>query len=266
MTSTILKKQMRTKNTILTICLGITALCSSQAFAHYAWINADNYSLNTGAAPKINIGFGHTYPLGTFLQQDGVKEMTLVDPSGKKNPLKAANVIEYEPEEALSEPGVYTVAADRNPTFYTKTTDGWKTQSKEGLKHVLRCVLTHKSAKGLLTVEGENATIPKTVVDHALEIIPQANPASLKAGDYFPVQLLLRGKPYKSKIFATYMGFSTEEDVFAYTAPTDKDGMGKIRILQPGIWLIKAAYEEPYADTTICDKESFVATLTLEVQ
>jgi len=32
------------------------------------------------------------------------------------------------------------------------------------------------------------------------------------------------------------------------------------------IWLIKAAYEEPYADTKVCDKETFVATLTLEIQ
>ena len=166
----------------------------------------------------------------------------------------------------MSEPGVYTVAAQRKATFYTKTTDGWKKQSKEGLDNVLRCSRSHKSAKALLAVDAEGATLEKGALGHPLEIIPQVSPASLRAGDYFPVQLLLRGKPYQGKLFATYMGFSTEKDVFAYTAKTDKEGMGKIRILQPGVWLIKAEYEEPYPDQKVCDVESFSATLTLEIR
>ncbi|RWX44704.1 hypothetical protein H206_03154 [Candidatus Electrothrix aarhusensis] len=42
--------------------------------------------------------------------------------------------------------------------------------------------------------------------------------------------------------------------------------MDKIRILQPGTWLIKAEYEEPYSDQKVCDVESFSATLTLVIQ
>ncbi|WLE96180.1 MAG: DUF4198 domain-containing protein [Candidatus Electrothrix communis] len=257
---------MRKRYTTLAICLGLTVLFGNQAFGHYPWVNADSYSRHTGETPKINIGYGHGYPLGSFLQQEDLEGMDLLDPAGQKIPLKAANVIEYETEEALSEPGIYTVAAERKTVFYTKTTEGWKKQSKEGLKNVLRCVRSHKSTKGLLAVDAEDAAVNKDAVGHPLEIIPQANPASLKAGDYFPVQLLLRGKPYKGKIFATYMGFSTEKDVFAYTAKTDQEGMGSIRILQPGVWLIKAEYEEPYPDQNVCDVESFSATLTLEVK
>jgi uncharacterized GH25 family protein len=214
----------------------------------------------------LPIGYGHGYPLGSFLQEEDLEDILLLDPAGKKFPLKAANVIEYEPEEALSEPGIYTVAAQRKATFYTKTTDGWKKQTKEGLDNVLRCSRSHKSTKGLLMVDAQDAAASKAELGHPLEIILQANPASLRAGDYLPVQLLLRGKPYQGKIFATYMGFSTEKDVFAYTAKTDKEGMGKIRILQPGVWLIKAEYEEPYPDQKVCDVESFSATLTLEIQ
>uniref|UniRef100_UPI0040560EB7 DUF4198 domain-containing protein n=3 Tax=Candidatus Electrothrix sp. TaxID=2170559 RepID=UPI0040560EB7 len=257
---------MRKNYVALAFCMGMTFLINSQAFGHYPWVNADSYSLHTGASPKINIGYGHGYPLGSFLQQEDMENMTLIGPASQEIPLKAANVIEYEPEEALSEPGIYTVSGERKPAFYSKTTEGWKKQNKEGLENVLRCVRSHKSMKGLLAVEAEDAAIDKKAHGHTLEIIPQDNPATLHAGDYFPVQVLLRGKPYKSRIFATYMGFSTEGDVFAYTAKTDSEGMGKIRILQPGIWLIKAEYEEPYPDQQVCDTESFSATLTLEIR
>ncbi len=257
---------MRKQYTALAISMGLSVFFSNQASGHYPWVNADGYSLHTGESPKINIGYGHGYPLGSFLQEEDLEDILLLDPAGKKFPLKAANVIEYEPEEALSEPGIYTVAAQRKATFYTKTTDGWKKQTKEGLDNVLRCSRSHKSTKGLLMVDAQDAAASKAELGHPLEIILQANPASLRAGDYLPVQLLLRGKPYQGKIFATYMGFSTEKDVFAYTAKTDKEGMGKIRILQPGVWLIKAEYEEPYPDQKVCDVESFSATLTLEIQ
>ncbi|XCN74318.1 MAG: DUF4198 domain-containing protein [Candidatus Electrothrix aestuarii] len=256
---------MRKHYATLALFLGMTVFGSTQALAHYPWINAESYFPHAGESPKINIGYGHGYPLGSFLQQEDLESMSLTGPTGQI-PLKEANIIEYEPEEALSEPGIYTVAAQRKAIFYTKTTDGWKRQTKEGLKNVLRCSLSHKSAKGLLTVDAEDATMDKKALGHVLEIVPQANPASLRAGDYLPVQLLLRGKPHQAKLFATYMGFSTESDVFAYTTKTDKEGMGRIRILQPGIWLIKAEYEEPYSDQKVCDVEAFSATLTLEVR
>ncbi|MCI5209805.1 MAG: DUF4198 domain-containing protein [Candidatus Electrothrix sp. ATG2] len=249
------------------LSIGLSGLLCSQALAHYPWINADSYSLNTGETPHINIGWGHRYPLGRFLQQEDLENMNLLAPSGQELPIKAINIMESEPEEALTAPGTYTVAAQRRAGFYTKTTEGGKRQSKEGLNNVLRCSHSSMNMKALLTVGGKkNASVNKTAVGHPLEIIPQASPASLRAGDYFPVQVLLRGKPYKSKLFATYLGFSTEKDVFAYTAKTDQDGMGKIRILQPGVWLIKAEYQEPYPDQKVCDVESFSATLTFEIK
>ncbi len=176
-----------------------------------------------------------------------------------------ASELEFEPENNLSKPGSYIVAAKRKTGFYTKTTQGGKRQSKKGLSNVISCSLSHMSMKAILSV-GEEQGAVDSKVGHPLEIIPMANPAELSAGDYLPIQLLLHGKPYKGKIFATYMGFSTEKDVFAYTSKTDRQGRGKIRILQPGIWLIKAEHIEPYPNQDECDVEKFIATLTLEVK
>jgi len=101
---------------------------------------------------------------------------------------------------------------------------------------------------------------------HPMEIIPLKNPIDLRAGDYMPVQVLCNGEPFQGDIFATFAGFSTEKGVFAYACKTDKQGKGKIKILQSGVWMIKASHEEPYADKSECDMESFIATLTFEIR
>ncbi|MCI5128662.1 MAG: DUF4198 domain-containing protein [Candidatus Electrothrix sp. AS4_5] len=262
---------MRKQRIVALLGFGLLGLVATAgpAQAHFPWLNADNYRPHIGETPKLNIGWGHRYPLGSFLRMKDVENMVLRTPDGQEAKLQSIDAVEFKPEEALEKAGVYTIAAQRKSGFYTKTTEGGKRQSKEGLENVLRCSKSHMNMKALLAVgdadQDQDKGIDTTPVGHSLEIIPQANPASLQAGDYFPVQLLLHGKPYKSKIFATYMGFSTEKDVFAYTAKTDQQGMGKIRILQPGVWLIKAEYEKPYSDQQVCDVESFSATLTLEV-
>lgn len=248
------------------LSIGLSSLFCSQVSAHSPWINSDNYSLHSGATPHINIGWGHRYPLGRFLLQEEMENLVLRDPSGKELPMKAVNIIESEPEEALTTPGTYTLTGQGKEDFYTKTTEGGKLQSKEGLKNVIKCWHSSMGMKSLLTVGEKSDALDKSPAGHPLEIIPLANPASLQSGDYFPVQVLLNGKPYVGKIFATYMGFSTESDVFAYTTKLDKKGKGKIRILQSGIWLIKAEYEEAYPDQKICDVEWFSATLTFEVK
>lgn len=78
--------------------------------------------------------------------------------------------------------------------------------------------------------------------------------------------MLFKGKPFKTDFLATYGGFSTENGVFAYAASTDKDGMGKVRILAPGAWLIKVSHKLPYSDPEMCDTESFLADCTFEIQ
>lgn len=254
------------KITIITaIYLGLTGLFCTQAQAHFPWINVDNYSPDTGDSAHITVGWGHRYPLGKFLKKSDLESMVMVGPDGGKVAISSVSDLEFQPENNFSKPGSYLIASKRKTGFYTKTTQGGKRQSKEGLKNVIRCSKSQMSMKTIVNVgDGQGKIDGK--VGHPLEILPLTNPAELKAGNYLDVQVLLHGKPYNDKIFATYMGFSTEKDVFAYTTKTDRQGKGRIRILQPGIWLIKAEHQQPYPDQDVCDVESFIATLTLEVK
>ena len=99
----------------------------------------------------------------------------------------------------------------------------------------------------------------------ALEIVPMKDPAGLKAGDYFPFKLLVNGKPVAQTIFATYAGFSTEDD-WAYTTRTNNKGMGKIKLLHSGVWVMKANVKKPYPNPEEADEYSYTTSLCFEVR
>ena len=242
----------------------VVCLCT-QAYAHYPWINLADYTPEAGRSLKLTIGWGHSFPLDGFLTKDALETIYVLDSTGKKMTLEASSALEFQSEESIGEPGAYIVAAKRKAGFYTKTTEGGKRRSKKGLKNVIKCYHSHNCMKAVANV-GEGKGKVNARIGHPIEIIPLVNPGDLRAGDYLPVQVLLKGKPFKGKIYATYVGFSTEKDTFAYTTSTNKKGKVKIEILHSGVWMIKADHEEPYPDQNECDVESFVATLTFEVK
>ncbi len=255
-----------TKTTIILIALlGMSGLFCGQAQAHFPWINLADYTPETGQSVKISIGWGHHYPFGGFLKKEDLENIFLIAPNGTKVPIISTSVLEFESGESLVTPGAYIIAAKRKPGFYTKTTEGGKRQNKVGLKNVIRCSHSQMCMKAIVNV-GDGKGKVDTPVGQPMEIILLRNPVDLRAGEYLPVRVLLHGKPFKGRIFATYAGFSTEKDVFAYTATTGRNGKGMIRILQPGVWMIKTEHQDPYPDSKKCDVESYIATLTFEVR
>ncbi|OEU70805.1 MAG: hypothetical protein BA864_12105 [Desulfuromonadales bacterium C00003093] len=261
-----MKKIFSAKNfNLFSISIFILMLFSAPVYAHYPWINITDYTPETGSTLQMTIGWGHKYPLAGFLKKDSLESLELIGPEKSGTGLTFVSDLEIESDESIGVAGAYVVAAIRKAGFYTKTALGGKRCSKKNLENVIRCSFSHMCMKAIVNV-GEGKGRADARVGHPMEIIPLKNPVDLRAGDYMPVQVLYNGKPYNGDIFATYAGFSTEKNVFAYVTKTDKKGKGEIRILQPGVWLIKADHEEPYPDRNECDVESFVATLTFEIR
>jgi len=213
----------------------------------------------------MTIGWGHRYPLAGFLKETDLEKISIFGPGRNKIDIISSSALEFQSAEAITEQGVYIVAAKRKTGFYTKTTEGGKRCSKKGVKNVIKCFHSEMCAKAVVNV-GNGKGKADTRIGHPFEIIPLANPADLREGDYLPVQVLLKGKPFKEEIYATYVGFSTEKNTFAYVAKTNAKGKGKIKILHSGVWMIKAVHEEPYPNQTECDVDSYTATLTFEVK
>lgn len=263
-------KLKQTFNSIIRrgIATGIVLLLLvMQSYAHFPWINAVDHHPEPGKTINLTVGWGHQYPFGGFLKNDDLKNIYIVGADKEKKTVTATNALEFQSDESIDKAGVYIIAAERKPGFYTKTTEGGKRSSKKGLapNSVIESSHSTMCAKAVVNV-GDGKDKVDLVVGHVLEIVPQDNPSDLKEGEYMSVQVLLKGKPFKGMIYATYVGFSTEKDTFAYATSTDSKGMGKIKMLTSGVWLIKAKHEEPYHDLSESDKESYVATLTFEVK
>ena len=245
---------------------GLTAMLLNAApvSAHFPWLNLSDYTPDKGAKIKGTVGWGHSYPLDGFLEVEELEAITVMGPAGKAREVIFPSALEWESEEGVTDEGGYVVAAERKPGFYTKTSKGGKRASKKGLDGVTSCSYSHTSMKA---VAGQGAAGDVAHISGLpMEIVPLDNPAALKTGDYLHVRVLLHGKPYRGEILGTYAGFSTDSNTYAYATSTDAEGYGRIRILQPGLWLLKTTFASDYPDPEECDVEKYSTTLTLAVQ
>lgn len=245
--------------------LSLLAVSVSTAQAHFPWINLEDGRIEVDRNLKWTVGWGHRFPIAGLMKAENFETMAVIGPDGAgQNRAVAASELEFQSETTLTKPGAYLVAMNRQPSFYTKTKNGSKRQSKAGLSEVISCSHGNSFIKAVANVGNDSGRVD-AVVGHVLEIVPLANPAGLKVGDYLPFRVLFKGKPHSGDFVATYGGFSTESGVWAYAASTDKEGMGKLKILHSGTWLLKVDNEEAYGDPKECDKESYLANLTFEV-
>ena len=129
--------------------------------------------------------------------------------------------------------------------------------------------------KSVVTVGGAfDAKTATTPVGQALEIVPLANPNTLKAGELLPLQVLYQGKPLaKATIVATADTVVTKDpesqndhrDINGYSATTDKSGRANFLPLVEGLWKVKVIHKTPFADSTVCQDSALYATLIVPV-
>ena len=241
---------------------------AASAQAHYLWLNADDYRAREKEVPLFSVGWGHNFhsPVGDILtDHEMLGEISLIDPAGKKIPLDRVNGFQYQAGHQYAK-GAYLAMTGIKERFSTKTTEGYQSQSKKGLSNVLSSRYLGMYAKAIINVgeagEATNLSVPQGM---PLELVPLSNPATLRAGDFFRFTLLYQGKPLDEEINATYAGFSPH-NAWPYSCRTNKEGMGEIRILQPGVWVIKANHKAPYPNPEEADEYSSTATLTFEVR
>ena len=257
----------------LTLLL-VTGIFGAKALAHTMWLNLSDYSPSVRNNTIVYFGWGHRYPVHDFLDQERfLKNFYLIHPTGKIEPLTPnpggllATRINFEKE------GTYVLAAEVEPGFYTMWFEGGrmnhKIGPKTGLSNVVVSTYYEQFAKAIINVEAgdSNFTIP---LGQKIEIVPLKNPVDLREGDYLPVRVLYEGKPLGSypSVFATYLGFSTEDETYAYTTAANEEGVALIRILKAGIWMIKVNYKaHPTQEMEDkCNKLSYTATLSFEVK
>jgi len=261
----------------LSLVMVFILLIPAIGHSHTLWINATDYTPEFhpeyGAETNVYFGWGHHYPVDSFLAKEDLDEFSLISPDGKIEKLSPNEGGFLATAIKFSEPGGYIVSAVLKPGFYTMyIEDGkihHKSAPKTGLKGVIMSFYYEQYSKCLIDVgDASDASLSKPV-GHRLEIIPLNNPYELHGcgGHFLNVKVLFDGRPASyCKVYATYSGFSTD-DAFACTTTTDSEGVAKIRLTHWGPWLIKTEMRLPPTDEikNKCDEMYYTATLTFEI-
>jgi uncharacterized GH25 family protein len=238
---------------------------TSMVCAHNLWLNVSHSHVDVGGTTQAFMGYGHSHPFQGFMPPEDVEKFQLITPSGRLELLQPET---QGTEIKIQEAGTYLAAVERKASFYTKTPSGSVRKSKKGIPDAISCSRSEKFAKTIFVGEKAGGDSYRKEVGHSLEIIPLEDPATLKQGDFLPLKVLFQGKaaPKYTFIYGSYLGFSTEYKTYAYAAPTDNEGIAKLRILTQGTWQVAVYHTVPAPDPAECDKYNYISILTFVVR
>ena len=77
------------------------------------------------------------------------------------------------------------------------------------------------------------------VLGDPLEIVLTSNPATADVGGEIGIKVLSSGKPVATTVNATYDGFSSEMDTYAYATQSKADGTAVVKITHAGLWMVR---------------------------
>lgn len=123
--------------------------------------------------------------------------------------------------------------------------------------------LYSRYSKLLVGSLGAAATKP---LGHALEIIPQTDPAALKTGEPLAVLVMFKGKPLAdAQVSAVYANARLNGHEYPVTTRTDAAGRATLQLDRSGLWYARIIYMEPAQNDPEVDWRSYFSTMTFSV-
>ncbi|MDR1038369.1 MAG: DUF4198 domain-containing protein [Deltaproteobacteria bacterium] len=257
---------MKLTTKLLLPALAAALAASSSAFAHDFW--ASVASPVQGQPATVVFGYGHGFP-DTEAVEDAdfdarFSPPVLKGPGGDVPLRRGGDAMTYVSQDPLGN-GTYTAATENRPSFGSSTPDGYRRGSRKDNPTATSCGLSRRYGKETVALGGPASGF-EIPLGQALEIVPLADPTRVKVRTPFPVKVLFNGRPLPgAEITAFFAGFSPRNAASAFAAQTDRDGVVNIIPLAAGRWLARVGEEAEYADLTVCDRESWVATFTFTV-
>ncbi len=190
------------------------------------------------------------------LRTDGNRDLADVEVAGSGNLIAAVNtvptLIELDPAkftEYLKSEGLSEVIA-------------WRAQHGESAKPGKERY--SKYAKAILLSGAANG-FANHAVGYMIEIIPEADPYSLKPGEFLPIRVLFRGKPAADLQIESAWAAQTGRKT-TVVGRTGSDGRLRVPLPATGLWRIRTIKMERCAEPAVADWESSWASLTFELR
>lgn len=159
--------------------------------------------------------------------------------------------------------GCFLVTGQRAGQVWSNTPQGSKRVGRDA-PGASNTRMIEKFSKAVVNASPGDTGCLRPVGDR-LEIVALTNPAEVKPGQEMTVQVLFDGKPVTVPVFATYDGFSAEENTYAYYTEGRPDGTARVKVTQPGLWMVRP--EHATADRTAThDRYIGRAVLLFEVK
>lgn len=246
---------------LLFITVGVT-----DTFAHMVWLTPSSFFPKAGEKVNVTMGWGHKYPADELIKETSIDSVFVLGPEGIKVTLHKDTVATYSFTPKTE--GQYAVCVKVKRIYFSKTTDGRKMGSKKDLKDVVECTYYGMHAETFITV---GSGTKKAQVSSALPlvIIPPENLANIKAGGEMKVKIEYQGKAAKnaSCVIINEETVKKGEDQHALKgSPCDSLGVFTVKLETKGHLLVRVTQDVPYADASVCDKDSYQTTATFMVK
>ncbi len=245
----------------------LTLMSASSAFAHEFIIKPVQLTTEVNNVLPFRIISAHAFMISEEMEPMNKVEANFIfkDKSEKLTLEEDKMLMSLSGQCTPTLEGTAIIAGHRKGMIWTQTTQGWKQQSKKGLKGVIRSGKYEKFSKALVTVGKADGSFGKTI-GHKLEIVPLSDPTQANVGDEIVFKTLFEGKPVSvENVLASYDGFSLNPNTYAYFTEPYGEGLAKVKISHPGVWMVRVQHkiDKPTADY---DSNVLRAVLVFEVK
>jgi len=246
---------------------------SNTAYAHEYWIEADNYAPEPGNTVALTVRVGQDFVGEEVLNiKDFYSDYSVSSKAGRQ-PVSGSLATTPPAYITIAETGTYIVGqrtvrsqVKMNPEKFSQYL------KKQGLDDALKNVDYSKSDENPITEDYSRCAkaiirsgtmsetdVLSTALGYTLELIPYSDPARLKAGDTFTVQLRYEDQPMAN---AQITGLNKHKSEFPVKIRTDNEGYAHITLPYSGTWMLSSVYIIPGIDS---DWESFWANLSFSL-
>lgn len=252
------------------VALVLFGVAPSLLRAHDYWIMPENFHPEQDKILEVAFTNGHHY-----FENEAVPDVTRFDmfyitPQGEYIPLAYTRV---EPKAAwarvpIGSQGTYVIgAASTSPEYWCKTTDGYKPGLKADHPNAITGGKYVKSLKTYINVGAGSESFRKAL-GHEIEIMPQTNPSSVKAGQQLLVSVLFKSEPLAGvPVYGVYEGFKPKDHSDQpIQTKTGKNGVASIKVDRAGIWIVFAKHEIAMAGGNEADFANYRPYMMFQVR
>jgi uncharacterized GH25 family protein len=254
------------------ICVAFALVFAATAVAHDFWIAPTRFRPGLNTLVGLHLQVGHLPKGEPFPRSEAkIEKFIVVDPSGAVKDVPGKEAAAPAGIIRVTEGGLYVVGYRSRPSAITLEADKFEAYLKEeGLDRIVEerakrgesslpgRELFSRSAKTIIDAgEGTGAGFDR-VLGFKMEVIAEANPYTLGAGDEFPVRLVFDGAPLEG---AEVHAACVEAPDAVVKSRTDKEGRVRVRLSRDGHWLLNSVHMVR-VDAKDADWESVWASLT----